>query len=84
MTGKKNYREYGEDIGEDLLTYPERVETEFSADVAGWFWKKHGLNALADEDDILTITRIINGGYNGLNQRVSCLVQAKHALMKGG
>ena len=36
---------------------------------AGWFWKKHGLNELADAENFLIITRRINGGINGLAAR---------------
>jgi len=48
----------------DLLSTPK-----YAALSAGWFWNKKGLNAFADADDIDTITKRINGGLIGLNDR---------------
>ena len=42
-----------------------------------WFWNKHNLNALADKDDVKRITRVINGGYNGLTHRIELLNKYK-------
>ena len=47
---------------------------------AGWFWDSRGLNSFADRDDILTITKRINGGTNGLEDRKKRLERAKKAL----
>lgn len=80
LTGRANYEEYGKDLDEDLITHPERVETEFAADVAGWFWHRRNLNKWADLDDVRMITKRINGGYNGLEDRKQFLQRAKQAL----
>ena len=48
--------------------------------VAGWFWDKYNLNHYADQDDAKKVTKIINGGYNGLDDRLNFLKQAKAAL----
>lgn len=47
---------------------------------AVWFWNKNNLNSHADKDDIDRVTRIINGGYNGLADRKKYLVKAKEVL----
>lgn len=83
LTGRINYtmfdtftfHEY------DLLNHPERVEEPYLATLAaGWFWDKHKLNAYADQDNCLKITRIINGGTNGLEDRQNHLERAKKVL----
>ena len=48
---------------------------------AGWFWANHSLNALADADNVNAITRMINGGYNGLQERIFYLQKAKTVLI---
>lgn len=47
---------------------------------AAWFWSSRGLNGLADMDDILSITKRINGGTNGLDDRKLRLKRAKEVL----
>jgi predicted chitinase len=73
LTGRANYAEYGRALGREaeLLQTPELVETdpELCVDVAGWFWARRNLNALADADDLTSITKRINGGLNGLEDR---------------
>jgi putative chitinase len=49
-------------------------------DVAIWFWNRHGLNKLADADNCMAITKIINGGTNGLSNRQALLERAKFFL----
>ncbi len=72
ITGTDNYRKcslaiYGD---ERLLKTPELLERPFDGCMASaWFWKDHGLNELADAEDFLRITKIINGGTNGLESR---------------
>ena len=70
LTGKDNYRAFGEAIGEDLVANPQLVEQpRYAALSAGWFWNKRGLNALADVMDIETLTKRINGGNIGIDDR---------------
>jgi len=87
LTGRANYGEYGRAIGREaeLLEKPELVETELElcVDVAGWFWAKRGLNALADADDLTRVTQRINGGINGLDDRRRLLNRAKALLGLG-
>ena len=72
LTGKDNYKAFGEAIGEDLLSNPQLVEEpRYAALSAGWFWNKRGLNALADAMDITTLTIRINGGKIGIDDRIA-------------
>ena len=71
LTGKDNYRAFGEAIGEDLVANPQLLEEpRYAALSAGWFWNKRGLNALADAMDITTLTIRINGGKIGIDDRI--------------
>jgi len=84
LTGRDNYRRYGAAIGVDL-TRDEAWLTVASdparcADAAGWFWSVNGLNALADADDVERVTRRVNGGLNGFEDRKAKLVRAKFFL----
>jgi putative chitinase len=70
LTGKENYENCGAGIGVDLVNEPDLLATpEYAALSAGWFWNKKGLNALADNMDIETMTKRINGGTIGLDDR---------------
>jgi putative chitinase len=70
LTGKENYANCGSAIGVDLVANPDLLATpKYAALSAGWFWNRKGLNALADEDDIDTITKRINGGLIGIADR---------------
>lgn len=78
ITGKANYRELTEDTGIDYLNNPDLLLTEADSMVSAlWFWNKRGLNRFADRDDIYTITKRINGGYNGLRHRQELLKHYK-------
>lgn len=70
LTGKDNYAAFSLDADNEALSDPDSVaEPELAALSAGWFWSKNGLNALADAKDIVGMTRRINGGTNGLDDR---------------
>ena len=59
-------------LGVDLVSSPDQVAApEYAALTAGWFWDSHKLNALADKRDNTGITRAINGGTLGLDDRVA-------------
>jgi putative chitinase len=82
MTGKTNYRMAGVAFGQDFLTHPELLGKEpWDSLAAGWFWNRRKLNAFADADDVVTITKKINGGFNGLNDRRMWLQKAKQVLI---
>ena len=79
LTGRANYKACGEALGVDLEANPEAVETpQFAALSAGWFWSTHGLNRIAE--DILAVTKKINGGTLGLDDRVARTERALNAL----
>jgi putative chitinase len=81
LTGRYNYRKYGKLLGLDLENNPElAADPEVSLRTAAEYWKQNNLNALADRDDGKGITRRINGGYNGLKDRMNKLARAKRFL----
>ncbi len=81
ITGRANYQAYARYCGFDVVGNPELLERPLGAVRSSmWYWSKHGLNALADADNFRAITRKINGGYNGLEDRRKYLVRAKSAL----
>ena len=83
LTGRANYKKYGDLLGLDLVNNPTIASTpEVGFRIAGQFWKLNGLNALADQQDIRQITRRINGGYNGLDDRIKYYNRAKQVLNK--
>ncbi|MNR48060.1 Chitinase class I [compost metagenome] len=72
VTGRANYGRASQALfGDDrLLKTPELLEQpEWAAKSAVWFWTTRNLNALADADRFTDITRAINGGTNGLEDR---------------
>lgn len=82
LTGRGNYRKYGTEIGLDLVTNPELAAIPSTGIlIAMAFWKDRGLNAFADQRDNLTITKRINGGTNGLAQRVAYTATARSILV---
>lgn len=83
ITGRANYKAYNDYLTKggmnvDLLSSPELLAKNPGAfKSAAWFWMTHGLNALADRDDIVAVTKRINGGTNGLTQRKLYYQRAK-------
>ncbi len=70
ITGRSNYRKAGAALRLDLERDPRRAsDADVGFRIAGWYWKAHGLNDLADLNAFDTITRRINGGLNGKAQR---------------
>ena len=70
LTGKENYANCGLGIGVDLLGHPDWLATpKYAALSAGWFWNRKQLNLLADTDDITAMTKRINGGNIGIEDR---------------
>lgn len=80
VTGKDNYSDAGEALGLPLLEEPELLEEPVhAADAAGWFWKRHDLNRIAS--NINACTRAINGGLNGLPDRIRLYERASAAAL---
>lgn len=81
LTGKDNYARCGAALGIDLLTHPELVAgPEIAARSAAWFWYSKSLNSLADNEAIGPMTKIINGGSLGINERIALFNVAKQVL----
>ena len=84
ITGRSNYQALVNQLGVDIIADPDQLTTyALAAESAAAWWSNHGLNALADKDDLLAITRIINGGTNGLDDRTARLLKAKGVLCSG-
>jgi putative chitinase len=85
LTGRANYTQYGAARGRDYVTgvNPQLLSTDafVAVDVACWFWSTRNINPLADADDIVKVTKRINGGTNGLADRRAKLVRAKFFLV---
>ena len=83
ITGRSNYRQCSVGLfgDERLLSLPELLEQpQWAAESAAWFWEQNGLNELADRDQFNTITRRINGGLNGLQDRLEIWARARAVL----
>jgi putative chitinase len=83
VTGRHNYRECSLGLfgDERLLASPELLEQpQWAAESAAWFWGQNGLNELADRDQFNSITRRINGGLNGLQDRLQLWARARAVL----
>ena len=79
LTGRDNYRACGEALGADLESDPDLVsQPMYAALSAGWFWHKNHLNNIAQ--DITAVTKKINGGTHGLEDRVARTQRALDAL----
>jgi putative chitinase len=81
LTGKDNYKKFSQDVFNDntVLDNPDTIiiNKAIAVHSACWFWQKNNLNSLADKDDCLAITKKINGGINGLQDRQERLMKYK-------
>lgn len=78
LTGRSNYRRYGALLGLDLEADPELAkDPAISLAVAFAYWRERRINEAADADDVVRVTRLINGGRNGLAERTRLLGVAK-------
>ena len=81
LTGRDLYTACGAALGVDFIGNPELlVQPKYAALSAGWFWGKRGLNSLADSNNIEEMTKRINGGVLGLEDRISKIKTAKQIL----
>lgn len=86
LTGKRNYARCGAMLRIDLLSRPELLEQPATGALSfGWFWTEGNsrgidLNLLADRGDIDGISRIVNGGDNGLTDRLALYQNAQQVL----
>jgi putative chitinase len=82
LTGKDNYSKFALSIGkslEDTVKYLETVEGALES--AAWFWNSRNINAKADLDDVTAVTKLVNGGTIGLDDRKHKLQIAKSVLI---
>ena len=80
-TGHSTYFHAGKALGVDFVMQPDLVATpKYAALTAGWFWDTHKLNPPADALDYTKVTKIINGGTIGLDDRIKHVQQALAVL----
>lgn len=82
ITGKSNYKEFADAIGEDYVADPDLLRQPVNAALsAGWFWAERSINRVADTGSVEAVTKIINGGTHGLADRqrrfADCLASFK-------
>jgi putative chitinase len=81
ITGKSNYLRLKESLQIDIINKPELLEQlPYCMLSAGWYWSSRLLNSYADKDNILAITKAINGGTIGLNDRKLWLTKCKNVI----
>lgn len=81
LTGRSNYQVCGDALGQPFTTQPELLlEPQWACMSAGWFWNKKGLNSLADDESWETMTKRINGGLVGLDDRINKIHKAMDIL----
>lgn len=92
LTGKSNYQALnqfllqstGVDPGLTDDPNPVSEDPNISVAAACWYWQERNINTLADQDDVEGVTRKINGGTNGLEDRKEFLARCKQVLMNTG
>ena len=84
LTGRANYKAFGGFCHQDFCAPggQDKIadDPSLAVDAAVWFWQTHNLNEVADRDDVITLTKRINGGLNGLDDRERLLLRAKWFL----
>lgn len=84
ITGRNNYTEISKAWGIDFINNPKLLSTpEYAVKSACWWWNKRGLNKISDlgtDEAFKRVTKIINGGYNGLTDRLSLFNKSKKII----
>ena len=81
LTGRDSYQRAGDALNLGLIVHPELLLSPLPASMsAGWEWQEKGCNQIADLNDFQKVTKSINGGYNGLAQRLALWDRCKIAL----
>ena len=81
LTGRSNVTVCGDALGQPFAEHPELLlEPQWACMSAGWFWNKRNLNELADNEDWTSITKRINGGTIGLQDRIDRIHKAMDVL----
>jgi putative chitinase len=83
ITGRANYDKYGKALGVDLVNNPMlAAQPALSLKIACEYWKDRNINADCDRDDAQAVTRKVNGGLNGLSERIAFTQKAKTAVAR--
>jgi len=83
LTGRANYADYGKALGVGLVNNPTlAAQPALSLKIACEYWKRHNINADCDRDDAQAVTRKVNGGLNGLSERIAFTQKAKTAVAR--
>lgn len=81
LTGRSNYARLGKALALPLEVDPDLAcDPQVSVRIACHFWMTHEINAFADANDIIRVTRAINGGLNGIEDRKACFLRARQVL----
>lgn len=81
ITGRANYAKCAAALNMDLIDNPSLLESPAAAARASaWWWREHGCNELADGDKFCALTKLINGGFNGLDERLAHWIRARKVL----
>lgn len=80
LTGKNNYADFDKVVEDNILLNPDLVASKHPLLSAAWFWGRNGLNALADKDNYVAVTKRINGGVHGLQDRIALTNKYKTEL----
>ena len=81
LTGHDNFYHAGKAIGVDLVANPDLARTpKYAAPIAGWFWQAHNCDKYANAKDYNGLTKIINGGLFGAEQRRNVMEDAEIVL----
>jgi len=81
LTGRSNYQAFADWVGDQrIMEDPDLVSSEYAVHSAVFFWDRNALNKLADKDDVVGLTKRINGGENGLAHRRELLNKANGLL----
>lgn len=81
ITGYYNYRAFAADTSLDTVSNPQLLlQPDLAMLASQWYWNKHNLDVLALKDDVKGITKVINGGTNGLAHRIQCVNKFKQIL----
>jgi putative chitinase len=82
LTGRANYADEGKRLALPLETEPDlAADPNISVRIACDYWMRHSINQPADADNAVLVTRLINGGVNGLQSREAYLAKAKEVLL---
>lgn len=83
ITGRANYLRVGQALNLDLVNNPDlAAEPDHALSIACEFWQRNRINVYADRDDVVSVTKVVNGGTNGLADRRSYTSAAKNALAR--